>query len=245
MVRRMAFRHTHAAWSACALLLALAAGCRSDIPRRDHEERSLPLLEKARAASEAGELDKAVAEYRKALDLHPQAARGHLDFAILLHDVRKDYVDALYHYQAYLRLRPETEKTDMIRERMRLAKLALAAQVLPSDRDTQRLIQRLESENRVLQARVAELETLQAAVPEPGPAGAPPPASLPSADGNGRRYTVERGDTLSSIALRFYGDAGKWRILMTANRDSLGGTDRVRVGQVLRIPREGGGNNGN
>ena len=49
-------------------------------------------------------------------------------------------------------------------------------------------------------------------------------------------YTVERGDTLSHIAKRFYGKAGEWNAIFEANRDQLSDPDRIQPGQVLVIP---------
>lgn len=51
-----------------------------------------------------------------------------------------------------------------------------------------------------------------------------------------QEYTVVKGDTLSDIAKRFYGKAGKWPVIFDANRDTLKDPDRIRPGQVLRIP---------
>lgn len=51
-----------------------------------------------------------------------------------------------------------------------------------------------------------------------------------------RTHTVASGDTLSHIARRFYGDAGKWNAIYQANRDQLDDPDLIRPGQVLKIP---------
>jgi LysM repeat protein len=51
-----------------------------------------------------------------------------------------------------------------------------------------------------------------------------------------RSYTVQRGDTLSSIAQRFYGSAGDWNRLYAANRSVLRNPDMIFPGQVLAIP---------
>lgn len=47
-------------------------------------------------------------------------------------------------------------------------------------------------------------------------------------------YTVKAGDTLSTIANKILGDAGKWRLLMELNR--LPNPNRLRAGQILYIP---------
>jgi LysM repeat protein len=51
-----------------------------------------------------------------------------------------------------------------------------------------------------------------------------------------RRYTVQRGDTLSSIAQRFYGSTGDWNRLFAANRSVLRNPNMIFPGQVLAIP---------
>lgn len=49
-------------------------------------------------------------------------------------------------------------------------------------------------------------------------------------------YTVAKGDTLSHIAKQFYGSANKWNAIFEANRDQLDDPDRIKPGQVLKIP---------
>lgn len=51
-------------------------------------------------------------------------------------------------------------------------------------------------------------------------------------------YTVQKGDTLSHISKQFYGKASKWNAIFEANRDQLDDPDRIKPGQVLKIPAE-------
>jgi nucleoid-associated protein YgaU len=51
-----------------------------------------------------------------------------------------------------------------------------------------------------------------------------------------RTYTVVSGDTLSRIAQRVYGRASRWPKIFEANRDQLDDPDRIRPGQVLKLP---------
>jgi nucleoid-associated protein YgaU len=53
-----------------------------------------------------------------------------------------------------------------------------------------------------------------------------------------RTYTVEPGDSLSKIAKREYGDAGKWQRIYAANRNIISNPDLIQPGQVLTIPRD-------
>ena len=50
-------------------------------------------------------------------------------------------------------------------------------------------------------------------------------------------YTVVRGDTLSAIAQKTLGSAGKYPIIFEANKPMLKDPDLIYPGQVLRIPQ--------
>ena len=58
----------------------------------------------------------------------------------------------------------------------------------------------------------------------------PDPASVP------RTYTVQSGDSLSSISRKMYGTPSRWIDIYQANRDRLSSENALRVGQELRIP---------
>ena len=49
-------------------------------------------------------------------------------------------------------------------------------------------------------------------------------------------YTVKKGDSLSKIAKRVYGDAQQWRKIHEANRDIIDNPDLIYPGQVLKLP---------
>ncbi|HVM61868.1 MAG TPA: LysM domain-containing protein [Verrucomicrobiae bacterium] len=51
-----------------------------------------------------------------------------------------------------------------------------------------------------------------------------------------RTYVVQRGDTLQSLALRYYGSRAGWDKIFQANRSGLASKDQLKVGQVLIIP---------
>ncbi len=51
-------------------------------------------------------------------------------------------------------------------------------------------------------------------------------------------YTVQAGDTLSSISRKIYGTPNKWREIFSANRDRLATASSLKPGQVLKIPRK-------
>jgi nucleoid-associated protein YgaU len=74
------------------------------------------------------------------------------------------------------------------------------------------------------------------------PAGArttPQQTAAPGAgtQGAGTTYTVQQGDTLSAIAKRFLGNANDYMEIFNANKDQLTDPDKIKPGQVLKIPQ--------
>ena len=84
--------------------------------------------------------------------------------------------------------------------------------------------------------------------PEPDPkpvAGAPRSNPLDGLLGGGKKpsaptrpdtYVVQPGDTLTTIAARFYGSRGKWRDIRDANRTIISSDGRVNAGQTIKLP---------
>ena len=51
---------------------------------------------------------------------------------------------------------------------------------------------------------------------------------------SGQSYVVQRGDTLWSIAIRYYGNGQRWRDIASAN--GIGNERKIAVGSTLIIP---------
>jgi nucleoid-associated protein YgaU len=49
-------------------------------------------------------------------------------------------------------------------------------------------------------------------------------------------YTVKTGDTLSTIAKQLLGDANAYMDIFNANLDQLSDPDKIKPGQVLKVP---------
>lgn len=61
--------------------------------------------------------------------------------------------------------------------------------------------------------------------------------STSSGGGGGQRtYVVKKGDTLSEIALKMYGDESQYKKILNANRKTVKDPKKLRVGQKLIIP---------
>jgi LysM repeat protein len=49
-------------------------------------------------------------------------------------------------------------------------------------------------------------------------------------------HKVQQGDTLSGLALKYYGNASQWKQILDANPSLGGKPNKIRIGQVLVIP---------
>ena len=56
------------------------------------------------------------------------------------------------------------------------------------------------------------------------------------ADSSVTGNVVEKGDSLSKIAKKFYGDMNAWKRIFEANRDRIHNPDLIQPGWKLRIP---------
>ena len=66
-------------------------------------------------------------------------------------------------------------------------------------------------------------------IKELAPTAKAAPAAAPT-------YTVEAGDTLSKIAKEHLGNANAYMEIFNLNRDQLSDPDKIRPGQVLKLP---------
>jgi nucleoid-associated protein YgaU len=215
-----------------ALLFSLTACDSRNLSVEEREERIDSVVE-AREHMEAGRYQEAEAAYKRALDENPMIARPHLDLATIYQQHIINHIHAIYHYDRYLELRPETQKNAFIQEqRLKVARM-LANAFLNNTPEVKRLI----DENNLLKSEVA---LLKQASSRPAPLLTSDNVKNKANQGNETKYTiyhVRSGDTLSRIAKRFYNDPARWEQIYQANRDSLQSPSGIRVGQTLVIPK--------
>jgi nucleoid-associated protein YgaU len=66
---------------------------------------------------------------------------------------------------------------------------------------------------------------------------AAPAPSRPAANASSRRHAVAKGDTLMSLAQRYYGSRSRWRDIYAANRDVMKHEGDLKIGVELKIPQ--------
>ena len=93
----------------------------------------------------------------------------------------------------------------------------------------------VETENTINKIALAKAPVPAAPTPAAGAVvtgGAPAAAAA----GAGKVHVVEKGDTLSAIAKKYYGKANAYMKIFEANKDVLTDPDKIKPGQRLRIP---------
>jgi len=156
----------------CALLLLLCAlvnGCEPGTQGQLDEEKEPHFIEGKRALTTM-DPKGAIEEFEKAVEANPRNASAHLELGLLYE--RQDLVDtppdpaaAIYHYQQYLKLRPNSDKAEAVQGHVMNCKQDLAKAVLPlpSSPSVQRDLEQLILTNKQLLTEVQQWRTWYAA----------------------------------------------------------------------------------
>lgn len=91
----------------------------------------------------------------------------------------------------------------------------------------------VKTENTFNKIALAKPVAAPAAAPAAKPAVAAPAPAAPAAE---RIHVIEKGETLSAIAKKYYGNANQYMKIFEANRDTLKDPDKIKAGAKLRIP---------
>lgn len=204
-----------------------------------------------------GRTEDALNAFLGVIDSRRDAPESHLEAGYIFLREMRDPMRAYYHFSRYLELNPQSDRAREVGQLMETAQKEFARQ-LPAqpyegqlDRlDLMELIQSLRGENenlkRDLMAAESRLRKLEGAmgpgsrIQSSGVASArtEQPQAQVAAPGTStpRTYTVQSGDSLSSISRKVYGTSSRWSDIFQANRDRMTSENNLRVGQELRIP---------
>jgi LysM repeat protein len=198
----------------------------------------------------------AIESFEKAVEVNPKSASAHFELGWLYDQKVNDPAAAIYHYERYLKLLPNSSKEEMVKAHVLACKQQLAQTVSlgPVTERQQREFEQLAEENKRLRediekwrAYALRLQSLtnqpSATVPVTRPAQSAVSAPSVPAESTSvirpavahgaspRTHTVKAGETPVMIA-RQYGV--RLEALMAANPKLA--PRRMRVGQALVIP---------
>jgi tetratricopeptide (TPR) repeat protein len=249
---------------AAAAILALLAACENAGPVSEADAEREVNYQRAKKLYEQNDFTGAAEFYNKAVAVNPDFADAQLELGLLCEGKLGDPIAAIYHYRRFLELKPDSEKRHVVEDFIQRAQLSLAARLPQSPLVDPAELTRWQNEkasllqeNAMLRTRVAELEKAATvaeagtptaevipmasspsatAPPAPGIIMASAPMTLTAESSPVRVHVVQRGDTLQSLALRYYGTRSAWEKIYQANRGELSSKDQLKIGQQLAIP---------
>ena len=220
-----------------AVLMVLCAGCGKNSDINKH-----PLMLRAEQCRIEGEPVLAMRFYKRLLRQRPESLRLRLKIATLCDEVLNDPVGALYPYNAYLEMAPDSPDAPAVEGYRLMARAKLMRELKreslpkpPADSYDEQLtrIKALETENSRLknalsdmQKRFNDMHRYALALKNYYERGT-------AAGKQERLYTVRSGDTLSGIA-----SAHNVPLRSLMNANGLSGSALLRAGQVLKIPAQ-------
>lgn len=230
--------------------LMATVGCER-VPNDVREARNRH-MRRALIAKQAQDIDRAIDGCQQALKRKPDLALAHRELALMLDNYREDYVGAIYHYQRYLELRPDSTNREAVEELIRHCRMNFAAQIGATPEEWQRDLQVRNDRIRTLETELALWRSgeMSAAAAAPStaprkptaktkPTAAPAPApTAPAPAAAARTHVVSAGETLGTIAARYYGSPAQWNRIYKANQDQIQNPNNVRVGTTLVIPTD-------
>lgn len=201
------------------LLLLGTAGC---IPTRDgtQDEQREPHFLRGQELRKQLDHRGAAEAFERALEANSRSASAHFELGLLFEQPLNDPATAIYHFERFLKLRPSSDRAEIVRQRvnnckMELAKLFLIAPNAPSvQKEMDKLkteVERLGLENNQLRRHMEVLNSQTAprgTATSPGPAPIAPPQSVaaakptPTPPGSARPSTTPITFTMTESALK-------------------------------------------
>jgi len=179
-----------------------------------------------------GAYREAIHSYESVLDGTAKTAEVHYKIAVLYDDKLKEPLDAIHHYARYLDYAPAGSHAKEAKAAQSECEKRLQAKLSKEGFMTTTEAVRLRAENESLRKLISDLRNPK---PPPPPRSVDPtkPDELPPGS---QQHTVARGETLASIAFKYYRNRASAANIKDANFHQLGGKDTIKPGQVLIIP---------
>ena len=234
-------------------MVLLLAGCedgsRADSRTLDVEDED---FRQGQNFYKSGEVRKALECYLKVIDKRKGAAESNLEAGRMYLELQ-DPLPAIYHFNQYIRMKPTSEQSNLVRQLIKTAEKQFMQQLpgrpspdseIPGGSDLLARLRTMQAENDRLKRELADTNRGQKGLTiPPKTTGGAAPGRSPGAEdvkpGRGRQYTIVKGDTLTSIARNIYGDSSATRIsaIFDANRDKMSSVNTLpKIGTVILLP---------
>lgn len=183
--------------------------------------------------------------FLRVIDTRKGAAESHLEAGRMYIDL-KEPLPAIYHFKEYIRLKPTSEQSKIVRQMIKTAEKLYLEQIpgrpLEPDAvgttDQYAQLQKLKSENERLKREVSELSRINKVSEAPITNSTTTSTKVTSTGPkSSTTYIIKAADTLSSISRKFYGTDSRKTEIFNANKTKIKNPSKLVVGMTIEIPQ--------
>ena len=215
--------------------LGVLGGCDRMITQRQTQ-----LTKDADAKAAEANYAQAINLYEAALDGSARSADVHYKLALIYDDKMNDPLNAMHHFKRFLTLEPAGERAQEVKSFLKRDELTLLTNLTGDSMVPRAEVVRLNNENLSLRKQIgerwAENKAANAVAKSDRGQAKDAPREKAKEGGKIRRHTVQRGDTLASIARKYYRSSARWQKILDANSDIISKPGDLKPGQTLTIP---------
>ena len=183
--------------------------------------------------------------FLRVIDTRKGAAESHLEAGRMYIDL-KEPLPAIYHFKEYIRLKPTSEQSKIVRQMIKTAEKLYLEQIpgrpLEPDAvgttDQYAQLQKLKTENERLKREVSELSRINKVSEAPVTNSTTTITKVTSTGPkSSTTYIIKATDTLSSISRKFYGTDSRKTEIFNANKTKIKNPSKLVVGVAIEIPQ--------
>jgi LysM repeat protein len=141
------------------IVLVMVTGC-SEFSNPTNDEEREPYFLRGQKLESGSNFAAAAEAYEKALSENPKNASAHFRLCFLNEEKLTNYIAAIYHGEKYIKLSPNTERSELVRQHIQYSKSEIA-KALPDglvSTSVSKKMDQLQQTNSLLKQRIAELE---------------------------------------------------------------------------------------
>ena len=126
------------------------------------DEQKEPYFLTGKAREGTLDFKGAIEAFEKALEANPQNASAHFELG-LRYEKEADYSAAIYHFERFLKLRPDSDRSQLVKDRIMQNKMELSKTTIyaPLTQNLQHEFEKLAEENKQLRAENEKLRASQ------------------------------------------------------------------------------------
>lgn len=192
------------------------------------------------------ETRRALECFLRVIDKRNGAAESHLEAGRMYIDL-KDPLPAVYHFNEYIRLKPTSDQSKIVRQMIKTAEKLYLEQIpgrpmepdAVGSTDQYAQLQKLRAENEKLKRDIAELSRINkvSEVPISNSSSTTTTKTVSTGAKSSTTYIIKANDTLSSISRKFYGTDQRKTEIYNANKTKIKNPAKLQVGVTIEIPQ--------